>query len=135
MRRKASQKRKGPSAARQTDVIRDVMLSAGECETWLTLEELARLTTYPPASISAQLRHLRKVRFGAFLLRKRPRKPAGTMRGSCGGPVWEYRLWRPVPGREASRRGKSGRSASRGLARRGRAPAPRVRSVKSRQLN
>jgi hypothetical protein len=44
----------------QRDVLRDVMLSAAECVTWLTLEELARMTSYPPASISAQLRHLRK---------------------------------------------------------------------------
>ena len=46
---------------RQRDVLRDVMLSARECETWLTLDGLAKLTHYPPASISAQLRHLRKL--------------------------------------------------------------------------
>jgi hypothetical protein len=31
----------------QRDVLRDVMLSAAECVTWLTLEELARMTSYP----------------------------------------------------------------------------------------
>jgi hypothetical protein len=36
------------------------MLSAGACETWLTLVELSRVTHYGEASISAQLRHLRK---------------------------------------------------------------------------
>jgi hypothetical protein len=51
---------------RQRDVLCDVILSARECETWLTLDELAKLTHYPPASISAQLRHLRKPEYGAF---------------------------------------------------------------------
>jgi hypothetical protein len=41
----------------QRDVLREVMLSASECNAWLTLEELARITRYPAASISAQLRH------------------------------------------------------------------------------
>ena len=40
----------------QRDVLRDVMRSANECDPWLTLEELARITLFPPASISAQLR-------------------------------------------------------------------------------
>src|SRR5438132_1350572 len=44
---------------RQRDVLCHVMLSAQQCETWLTLDELAKLTHYPPASISAQLRHFR----------------------------------------------------------------------------
>ena len=39
----------------QRDVLRDVMLSAAECDTWMTLEELARMTSYPPASISARV--------------------------------------------------------------------------------
>ena len=47
---------------KQREVIRDVMLSAGQCATWLTLDELTKLTHYPPTSISAQLRHLRKPR-------------------------------------------------------------------------
>ena len=56
---------------RQRDVLCDVMLSARECETWLTLDELAKLTHYPPASISAQLRHLRKPQNGAHAVIKR----------------------------------------------------------------
>ena len=58
---------------RQREVIRDVMLSAGQCATWLTLDELAKLTHYPPASISAQLRHMRKPRNGAYTVVKRCR--------------------------------------------------------------
>ena len=33
---------------------------------WRTLREIATLTGDPEASISAQLRHLRKPRFGAY---------------------------------------------------------------------
>lgn len=47
----------GASRRRQRDVLCDVMLSVSQCDTWLTLDELAMLTHYPPASISAQLRH------------------------------------------------------------------------------
>ena len=46
----------------QREVIRDVMLAAADCDTWLTLGELRALTRYGEASISAQLRHLRKTR-------------------------------------------------------------------------
>jgi hypothetical protein len=38
---------------------------------WRTLEEIHRLTGDPTASISAQLRHLRKARFGRFIVNKR----------------------------------------------------------------
>src|SRR5262245_27858588 len=85
----------------QRDVLRDVMLSATECDTWLTLEELARVTRYPAAGISAQLRHLRKPRHGGFLLRKRCRAVEKTPLSRvevefAHGPLWEYRLerWR-----------------------------------------
>jgi hypothetical protein len=81
---------------RQRDVLCDVMLSARECETWLTLDELAKLTHYPPASISAQLRHLRKPQFGAFVVETRPRKVVRDLRGEDFGAVWEYQLTRRV---------------------------------------
>ena len=81
---------------RQRDVLCDVMLSARECETWLTLDELAKLTHYPPASISAQLRHLRKPQFGGFVVRKRQRTSGKILRGEDFGTVWEYQLRRPV---------------------------------------
>ena len=81
---------------RQRDVLRDVMLSARECETWLTLEELAKLTHYPPASISAQLRHLRKPQYGGFVVEKRCRHAGKALRGEDLGAVWEYRLMRRI---------------------------------------
>lgn len=81
----------------QRDVIRDVMLSAAECETWLTLGELRALTKYGEASISAQLRHLRKTENGGYEVTKRhregasPERPGPDGRGEC---VWEYRIVR-----------------------------------------
>lgn len=102
MRGKESRKPGRSTPVRQSDVIREVMLSAGECGTWLTLEELAKLTKYPPASISAQLRHLRKPRYGSFVLEKRPREADEVIRQVAGGPVWEYRLSRPLRQRAAA---------------------------------
>jgi len=76
----------------QRQVLCDVMLSAGECGTWLTLQELAQLTCYGEASISAQLRHLRKPEYGAHVVTKRRRHVDETLRGEEHGPVWEYQL-------------------------------------------
>lgn len=81
---------------RQRDVLCDVMLSASQCGTWLTLDELAKLTLYPPASISAQLRHLRKPQFGGYEVAKRQRVFGKAMRGEDFGTVWEYQLRRRV---------------------------------------
>src|SRR5215475_10074535 len=78
----------------QREVLRDVMLSANECGAWLTLGELAAMTRYPAASISAQLRHLKKPRFGNYELEKRMRDKCDLYSGSAHGPVWEYRLTR-----------------------------------------
>ena len=90
----------------QMEVIRDVMLSAAECAGqilprthvqmwdasqiavdagWMTLREIAELTNYGEASISAQLRHLRKPHFGGYVIVKRRRGP--VMNGA-----WEYRI-------------------------------------------
>ena len=80
---------------RQRDVLCDVMLSAGQCETWLTLHELGRLTGYGEASVSAQLRHLRKPEFGGYEVDKRQRSVGSTVHGESG-PLWEYRLRRRV---------------------------------------
>ena len=87
---------KGIARRRQRDVLRDVMLSARECETWLTLDELAKLTHYPPASISAQLRHLRKPQNGGFVVKKRPRISGVILPGEDFGTVWEYQLKRGI---------------------------------------
>ena len=76
----------------QREVLRDVMLSANECEAWLTLEELAAMTRYPAASISAQLRHLKKPQFGNYEVEKQLRRSAHREDGQ--GAVWEYRLMR-----------------------------------------
>ncbi len=52
---------------------------------WRTLSEIELLTGDPPASISAQLRHLRKERFGSHAVRKRPR-------GDREHGLFEYKL-------------------------------------------
>ena len=52
---------------------------------WRSLFEIEKLTGEPQASISAQLRHLRKPRFGSHIVDKRRRGNSGT---------WEYRLER-----------------------------------------
>lgn len=78
----------------QREVLRDVMLRAKECGAWLTLSELAVMTRYPAASISAQLRHLKKPQFGNFVLEKRMRDKADIHSGNSHGVVWEYRLGR-----------------------------------------
>ena len=77
----------------QREILRDVMLSAAECRTWLTLHELAQLTKYGEASISAQLRHLRKREFGGYFLQKRLRRGVQVVEREHG-PVWEYQLRR-----------------------------------------
>ena len=85
----------------QREIIRDVMLSAADCETWLTLGELRALTRYGEASISAQLRHLRKSENGGYEVVKRhregvsPERPGADGRGEC---VWEYRIARGLGG-------------------------------------
>jgi len=94
---------------RQRDVLRDVMLSARECETWLTLDELTKLTHYPPASISAQLRHLRKPEYGGFVVKKRPRTSKVVLRGEDFGTVWEYQLKRGIRRRLGRVRGPRAR--------------------------
>jgi hypothetical protein len=98
---------------RQREVIRDVMLSAGQCGTWLTLDELAKLTLYPPASISAQLRHMRKARNGAYTVVKRCRTTNKAMRAEGFGAVWEYSVMqeRRVPVRKTVRRRRKVRAA------------------------
>jgi hypothetical protein len=84
------------SRRRQRDVLCDVMLSARQCETWLTLDELSKLTHYPPTSISAQLRHLRKPEYGGYTVEKRPRAVGKVLRGEDFGTTWEYQLRRVI---------------------------------------
>lgn len=68
----------GKRIKKQHEVIRDFMLGNG----WKTLSEIETVLGYPQASISAQLRHLRKDRFGGFTVDKR-RRTVGT---------WEYHV-------------------------------------------
>jgi hypothetical protein len=68
----------------QMDVIASLMFSARDAGQWLSLAEIEQETGYPSASISAQLRHLRKPKFGGHIVEKRRRK-------GCVG-TWEYRV-------------------------------------------
>ena len=52
---------------------------------WRTLSEIEDATGDPAASVSAQLRHLRKEKFGAHTVDKRAR-------GDRQGGLFEYRL-------------------------------------------
>lgn len=79
----------GPAFDRDLDFARityqmgrilDVMLT----QQWYSLAEIATRTGDPEASVSAQLRHLRKPRFGGYVVEKRRR--------TAQGGTWEYRL-------------------------------------------
>lgn len=64
----------------QTKAIHDLMIDGD----WRTLTEIEQNTGYPQPSISAQLRHLRKARFGGFIVNKRRRfEDKG---------IWEYQV-------------------------------------------
>jgi hypothetical protein len=75
----------------QREVLRDVMLAAGKYGAWMTLHELARLTRYGEASISAQLRHLRRAECGGYVLEQRVRE-AEVVGSEEHFVVWEYCL-------------------------------------------
>jgi len=70
----------------QREVLLEVLRIAAQYETWVSLAELAENTKFPPASISAQLRHLRKEKYGAWKVERR--KPTWVTEEL----VWEYRL-------------------------------------------
>ncbi len=57
---------------------------------WRTLDEIHSITNDPHASISAQLRHLRKERFGSFIMNKKSR-------GDRKSGLYEYQILPPVP--------------------------------------
>jgi len=61
---------------------------------WMTLGELAGETRFGEASISAQLRHLRKPGCGEFVVEKRRRETEGMARPEQAGALWEYRVLR-----------------------------------------
>ena len=70
----------------QRETLLMVLRIAAQYETWVTLAELAAKTKFPPASISAQLRHLRKAKYGGWGIEKRRRE------WTTDELVWEYRL-------------------------------------------
>jgi hypothetical protein len=76
-----------PGRTQQQTLLAVMRLAAGY-EQWLALAELAEKTKFPPASISAQLRHLRKPKFGGWVVEKRRREWV------TDELVWEYRLGR-----------------------------------------
>ena len=89
----------------QREILRDVLLSAAESNSWLTLNELTEMTCYAQASISAQLRHLRKRQYGGYKIEKRRRQEEETHLVSTHERVYEYQLnrsERAIMGRQES---------------------------------
>ena len=76
---KSDQKR----LTKQIDRVYSCMIDG----TWRTLNEISDSTGDPQASISAQLRHLRKKKFGAYTVDKRSR-------GDRKNGLWEYKLYK-----------------------------------------
>jgi hypothetical protein len=81
-----------PATKSQREVLRDVMLLAAFHDVWMSLDELANKTRYPQASISAQLRYLRKPQYGGFGVEKRRRTWEETRKASLREMVWEYQM-------------------------------------------
>lgn len=67
--------------SRQHELIRNLMADGH----WRTLAEIEGATGQPAASVSAQLRHLRKPRFGSWVVEKRSR-------GERSRGLYEYRV-------------------------------------------
>jgi hypothetical protein len=83
----------------QLAAIRELMTRAAARGVWLTLEEIAQATEFAEASISAQLRHLRKPHNGGHRVEKRRRAARRSaavrreVRNRRRGPViWEYHV-------------------------------------------
>lgn len=88
----------------QLAAIRKLMRRAVARGAWLTLNEIAKATEFGEASISAQLRHLRKKEHGGYRVQKRRRKQLCLRDASArrrrrdeerAPIVWEYRVLRP----------------------------------------
>ena len=74
--------------------IRELMLEAAGRGAWLTLTEIAEPTEFGEASVSAQLRHLRKARHGRYRVEKRRRRFSESEGGRMI-PLWEYQVSLP----------------------------------------
>lgn len=70
--------------SKQHEAIRALMLDGR----WRTLAEISSVTGQPAASVSAQLRHLRKARFGGYVVQREPR-------GERGRGLYAYRVLPP----------------------------------------
>lgn len=66
--------------------VRDLMLDG----VWRTVQQIAFLTNDPEPSISAQLRALRKPRFGSYVVERRAR-------GDRSSGLFEYKVSLPDP--------------------------------------
>ena len=64
--------------------VKELMLDG----VWRSIDEISAITTDPPASVSAQLRHLRKSRFGSYVV---DRRPSGDRKNG----LFHYRLQAP----------------------------------------
>lgn len=71
--------------SRQHDRVRNLMLDGR----WRTLSEISEITQDPPASVSAQLRFLKREKFGSYRVSKR-------RRGNPGAGLYEYRVDPPA---------------------------------------
>ena len=92
----------------QRETLLMVLRLAAQYETWVALAELAAKTKFPPASISAQLRHLRKARYGGWVIEKRRREWVQEEL------VWEYRLAEGGKGGKGGSGSKGGKGEERG---------------------
>ena len=77
---------------RQLYTIYNLLFDASQENRWMTLHEIAALTGYGEASISAQLRNLRKIQHGEHTITKRVRRSHGPHH-----LLWEYQLQRTTP--------------------------------------
>lgn len=75
--------------SKQHERIRDLMIDG----VWRTVAEIAGVTGYPENSIQAQLRHLRKPRFGGWIVEKQRRGTVTTVTSpSASQALWEYKI-------------------------------------------
>jgi hypothetical protein len=73
----------------QIEAVRDLMLDGVSRTLGQISQELGHRyhQTFPEASVSAQLRNLRKPRYGKYQVTKR----------HCGSGLWKYQLVKPLP--------------------------------------
>lgn len=77
----------GERLTKQSERVRLLMAD----QRWRTVAEISAITGDPQPSVSAQLRHLRKERFGSHQVERR-------RRGEPSAGLWEYQVRPPVEG-------------------------------------